>query len=216
MKQDKIKVALIGPTGKAGRYLLQQLISEGHSVRVLIRDPKRFDVKHSAIDKIVIGDVSQSECIESLIDGCKAVVSALGLGVPPGQPTIFSLATKNIIKAMHHAAISRYIVITGLNVDTHTDNKGPMTKSATEWMYTNYPKSTRDRQLEYELLLESNLDWTLVRLPLIEETVIRNKIRVSISDCPGDRISATSLAVFLTEQLSSTAYIKQSPFIANA
>ena len=215
MKQGKIKVALIGGTGKAGRYLLQQLISEGYSIRVLIRDQERFDLKHSAIDKIVIGDVSQSECIESLIDGCKAVISTLGLGVPPSEPTIFSLATKNIIKAMNEAAIRRYILITGLNVDTRADKKGPVTKSATEWMYANYPKSTGDKQLEYELLLKSDLDWTLVRLPLIEDTVIKNEIRVSISDCPGDRISSTSLAVFLTEQLNSTAYIKQSPFIAN-
>jgi putative NADH-flavin reductase len=216
MKQGKIKVALIGGTGKAGRYLLQQLISEGYSIRVLIRDQERFAIKHSAIDKIVVGDVSQSECIESIIDGCKAVISTLGLGIPPSPPTIFSLATNNIIKAMNLAAISRYILITGLNVDTAADKKGPVTKLATEWMYTNYPKSTGDKQLEYELLLESNLDWTLVRLPLIEETKIKNEIKVSISDCPGDRISATSLAVFLTEQLNSTAYIKQSPFIANA
>ena len=215
MKQGKIKVALIGATGKAGKYLLQQLISEGYSVRVLIRDQERFQITHSAIDKIVVGDVSQSECIESLIDGCTAVVSALGLGFPPSQPTIFSLATKNIIKAMSQAAIRRYILITGLNVDTRADKKGPVTKSATEWMYTNYPKTTRDKQREYELLLESDLDWTLVRLPLIQETKIINKIKVSTSDCPGASISATSLAVFVTEQLNSTAYIKRSPFIAD-
>ncbi|HEU5145937.1 MAG TPA: NAD(P)H-binding protein [Chryseosolibacter sp.] len=216
MKQGKIKVALIGGTGKAGRYLVKQLISEGYSIRVLVRNQERLDIKHSAIDKIVLGDVSQPECIESLIHGCKAVISTLGLGDPPSQPTIFSLAAKNIIKAMNQAAISRYIVITGLNVDTRADKKGAVTKSATEWMYTNYPRSTRDKQLEYELLLESNLDWTLVRLPFIEETDIKKAISVSTSDCPGDRISATSLAVFLREQLNSTAYIKQSPFVSNA
>ena len=41
MKQGKIKVALIGGTGKAGRYLLQQLISEGYSIRVL-KNQKEF------------------------------------------------------------------------------------------------------------------------------------------------------------------------------
>ncbi len=215
MKQSKVKVALIGGTGKAGRYLLRELISEGYSIHLLLRNKERFQIKHSAIDKIVVGDVSQRECIESLIGGCKAVISTLGLGVPPSSPTIFSLATRNIISAMNQAAISRYILITGLNVDTPADKKGPATKSATEWMYANYPKSTSDRQLEYELLSESNLDWTMVRLPLIEETEIKSKIKVSITDCPGERISSASLAAFLTEQLNSTAYVRRSPFIAN-
>ena len=117
---------------------------------------------------------------------------------------------------MEKAGIRRYILITGLNVDTPSDKKGPITKYATEWMYKNYPKSTDDKQLEYRLLLKSNLDWTLVRLPLIEETDATNEIKVSISDCPGERISAKALAVFLADQLNSTTYIKQSPFIANA
>jgi hypothetical protein len=32
---------------------------------------------------------------------------------------------------------------------------------ATEWMYQNYPETTSDKQKEYQLLSESNLDWTL-------------------------------------------------------
>lgn len=216
MKHDKIKVALIGGTGKAGRYLLKQLISEDYSISVLIRNPEKFQISHPAIDKIIVGDVLQSGCIESLIEGCKAVISTLGLGLPPSEPTIFSRATSNIIKAMEKAAIRRYILVTGLNVDTPTDKKGPITKFATEWMYKNYPKSTDDKQLEYHLLSESNLDWTLVRLPLIEETDAQNEINVSISDCSGERISATSLAIFVARQLESTVYIKQAPFIANA
>jgi len=116
---------------------------------------------------------------------------------------------------MKECNIPRYILISGLNVDTHYDKKGPKTQWATDWMKTNYPKTTLDKQAEYEILLHSDVQWILVRLPLIEQTDERAKMLVSYEDCPGDKISATDLAYFLLEQLVDDSNIKMSPFIAN-
>ena len=82
-------------------------------------------------------------------------------------------------------------------------------------MKNTYPASTANKQLEYELLVNSKTDWTLVRLPLIEQTDEQRPIVVSEIDCAGNGISATSLAHFLIEQLSSETYVRKSPFIAN-
>ncbi|MEM1136662.1 MAG: NAD(P)H-binding protein [Bacteroidota bacterium] len=111
--------------------------------------------------------------------------------------------------------LKRYVVVTGLNVDTPYDRKGPKTQFSTDWMKKNYPEGTLDRQKEYKLLCESQLDWTLVRLPLIKETDNRTETLVSLEDCPGDTISATDLAYFLIEQLTDGTYIQKAPFIAN-
>lgn len=116
---------------------------------------------------------------------------------------------------MEALGIRRYIVTTGLNVDTPADKKGPKTKMATDWMYANYPETTADKQVEYQVLVESNVDWTLVRLPLIEQSEKRGKIAVSLEDCPSDKIMATDLAAFLVGQLFDTTYSRQPPFIAN-
>ncbi len=62
---------------------------------------------------------------------------------------------------------------------------------------------------------QSKIDWTLVRLPLIEQTASENEISSGLEDCPGDKISATDLARFLIEQLSDETFIKKSPFIAS-
>jgi putative NADH-flavin reductase len=216
MEPYKGKVALIGGTGKAGSYVLRELILKGYSVNVLVRNQQRLQFEHPLIEKIVVGDVSDLHIVRSLIHGCGAVVSTLGLGSPPSDPEIFNLATRNIMNAMGEFGISRYILITGLNVDTGKDKKGPATVGATQWMYANYPRSTKDRQLEYELLLKSTLDWTLVRLPLIDLTEIKSEVKISLLDCPGQNISSTSLAVFLVDQLQRTDNIRESPFIASA
>ena len=82
-------------------------------------------------------------------------------------------------------------------------------------MKTNYAQTTADKQKEWDVLSDSDVDWTLVRLPLIELTDTTNKIEVSLEDCPGEKISATDLANFLIGQLSEDSYYKKSPFIAN-
>lgn len=208
------KIAVIGGTGKSGKYLVKQLLEQGIQFKMLLRNPDNFKVKNPLIE-VIEGNVNDYESVRSLIDGCQAVISCLGLGVPPSETSIFSKATKNIVRAMNEFGLGRYIVIAGLNVDTPFDNKGVKTKSGTAWMYENYPLTTTDQQTAYQILLDSAIDWTLVRLPLIEQTDDRREINISIEDCPGDNISATDLAHFLIGQLTDDQYIQKSPFIAN-
>ena len=77
------------------------------------------------------------------------------------------------------------------------------------------PPTTADKQLEYDLLVKSSIDWTLVRLPLIELTDETKPLKISLEDCPGDGISATDLARFLIAQLSGSFYSHTAPFISN-
>jgi len=214
MEQIK-KIAVIGGTGKSGKYLVKQLLDQGIHIKVLVRNPERFQIQSSFVE-VIIGDVNNYKAIRALVDGSHAIISSLGLGIPPSEPTIFSQATKNIIRAMNEFNVSRYILLTGLNVDAPFDRKGLKTKAATDWMYANFPKSTADRQLEYQILSDSNIDWTLVRLPLIEQTDVSDKVKISLEDCPSDKISATDLAHFLIEQITDSTYIKKAPFISNS
>jgi putative NADH-flavin reductase len=213
MKQ-KIQIAIIGGTGKAGKYLVEQLIYQDFHIKMLVRNPEKFQIKSPFIE-VIYGDVKDYETVFTLVEGCHAVMSTLGLGQPPSETSIFSKSTINVIRSMHECNVKRYIVITGLNVDTPFDQKSLQTQMATDWMYANYPKSTTDKQLEYSILSESKIDWTLVRLPLIELTSTRRELKVSLEDCVGDKISATDLAHFLIEQLTDNTFIKKSPFIAN-
>ena len=83
-------------------------------------------------------------------------------------------------------------------------------------MKTHYPDTTADKQEEYALLAGSQARWTLVRLPRIELTNERSELSISLEDCPGEMVSAKSLAHFLVEQLTSDQYVGQAPFVANA
>lgn len=208
------KIAIIGGTGKSGQYLVKEALNQGYTIKVLIRNPEHFTIQHPLLE-VIQGDVTDYATLLQLTAECDAVISALGLGIPNSIFTVFSEATTNILRAMESHSIQRYIVITGLNVDTPMDNKGSKTQWGTNYMKENFPKTTSDKQLEYQLLNDSTANWTLVRLPLIVQTDERNAITHNLQDCPGDAISATSLAVFLLQQLQETTFIRQAPFIAN-
>lgn len=214
MEKD-IKIAIIGGTGKSGSYLVKLLMNEGFHLKLLLRDPDKF-TRNSSLIEIIKGSVADYEDVKTVTSGCQSVISMLGMGQPPSAPDIFSRSTSNILRAMDENSIQRYIVITGLNVDAPSDNKSSNIKAATDWMYKNYPLSTLDKQKEYNLLRVSNIDWTLVRLPMIELTDSRGPVLVNSEDCPGDKISATDLAFFLKDQLFEDTYIKMAPFLANA
>ncbi|HSZ32677.1 MAG TPA: NAD(P)H-binding protein [Puia sp.] len=211
--QTNYKTAILGGTGKSGSFLTRHLLKLQMPVKMLHRNPESLTIQ-SPFLVIVKGDARDPRAVRSLIKDCEFVISTLGQ--PKGEASIFSDATRNVISAMKLFQIKRYIVTTGLNVDSPLDNKSENTAAATEWMKINYPKTTADKQTEWEILNASDLDWTLVRLPLIELTENKHEISISLNDCTGDKISATSLANFLAEQLEDKTYYRQAPFISNA
>lgn len=213
MKSNK-KIAVIGGTGKAGKFLVKELVKAGYQIKMLVRNPDRSPAINPLIE-VVIGNVLIQSVVSELLENCEAVISTLGWGVPPSKNTICSEGTSNVLQAMKAHGIKRFVLVSGINVDLVGDKKGPSAQAATAWMYANYPNSTADKQLEYELLNRSEVDWTLVRLPLIIMDEENKPIKVSLEDCPGDQISATSLADFLVSQLRESRYFWQAPFIAN-
>lgn len=211
---NNIKIAVIGGTGKSGRYLVKHLIQKGYPFKALVRNPQHFTETHP-LAEVIVGNVTNADAVYELLQGCSAVISMLGMGLPPGDPTQFATATHNILNAMKAHTIRRYIVTTGLNVNTPFDSKGPETADATAWMHQNFPASSQSKQEEYELLAASNADWTMLRLPLIELTDELKPISTSLTDCPGSHISAAGLADFAVKQLYDETYFRQAPFIAD-
>ncbi len=206
------KIAVIGGTGKAGKYIVQELLNRGYRLKLLLRFPEKFQLNHSSVEPIK-GDVRDPFAVVSVMQECDAIVSAIGQ--PRNEESIFSQATRNIVEAMGIYNLRRYISLTGLNVDTPSDNKNEKVKMATDWMRANYPKTTADKQVEYEFLTNSDIDWTLVRLPMIELTNARREVKVSLENCPGEVVSATDLAHFVADQLTDNSLHAKAPFLAS-
>jgi len=205
------KVAVLGGGGRTGKYLVNQLLESGFSVKLLLRNPDNFTIQNSKIE-IIKGDAIDDESISLLLRDCQAVISTVGQR--PGEPMVASQSTKNVLMAMNEYGIQRYVLLAGLNIDTPFDKKSAKTIMSTDWMKANFPEIQKDRQFTYDLLYDSEVDWTQVRVPLIIFSDDSNEISINLEDCLGDKITALDISKFLVKEMVESNYVRQSPFIS--
>ena len=205
------KVAVLGGGGRTGNYLVNQLLKEGFSVKLLLRHPENFSIQNNQIE-IIKGDALDLESIKSLLKDCQAVLSTIGQR--KDEPLVASAATKNILQVMNDYGIQRYVLLAGLNIETPFDKKSTKTQMATDWMKTNFPIIQEDRQKAYDFLVESKIEWTQVRVPFIEFTDVSSEISISVEDCLGDKISAFDIATFMIQEMATSKFSRKSPFIS--
>lgn len=205
------KVAVLGGGGRTGKFLVNQLLKQGFSIKLLLRNPESFTIQSSQIE-IIQGDALDLNSIKLLLKDCQAILSTIGQR--KDEPLVASLATSNILKVMKDYGIERYVLLAGLNIDTPFDKKSPKTSMATDWMKTNFPLIQEDRQKAYTFLVESNVNWTQVRVPFIEFTDESTEIAISLEDCLGDKISANDIANFMITEMLESKYSRKSPFIS--
>jgi putative NADH-flavin reductase len=211
MQQYK-KIAVIGGTGKAGKYLIDQLISQGYSIKALARNPDKLTQTNPLIEKMQ-GDARNYESVYALLQGCDAVISTIGPSRK--EPDTCSIATGHVIKAMQALNIKRTIELAGLAINTPSDRKGFLTNLVVTILKLIVPAIIADRQKGFRLLYQSDLDWTLVRSSMIELTESKRTIKTSLADSPGRKVSSTDLSLFLVSQLSDKQFIRKAPFIAS-
>lgn len=205
------KTAVLGGGGRTGTYIVNQLLKQGFSIKLLLRNLESFSIQNDQIE-IIKGDALDLEAVQLLLQDCKAVISTVGHR--KDEPLVAGLATKNILEVMNRYEIDRYILLAGLNIDTPFDKKGTKTQMASDWMKTNFPLIQEDRQKAYKLLEESTVSWTQVRVPFIEFTNSSSEIAISLEDCLGDKINAHDIAKFMIREMQESKYSRKSPFIS--
>ncbi len=205
-------VAVIGATGKAGKYLVNKLLQDGYLVKALMRDAQNYQPAHPSLH-VIQGNIQNIPDVKTLLSGCAAIISTLGQA--KDEPLTASLAVSNIIAVMSEFHIKRYIFVCGLNIDVPGDQKSEANKAKSDWMRKNFAEVVADKQKAYDIVAASNIDWTMVRLPMIVQTDEKGVLAVNLQDCPGEHINACDLADFLIAQIADTCYIKKSPFVAS-
>jgi len=114
-----MKVFLTGGTGFVGRNMLRRLLKEGHSVRALVRDPKKAPELEKMGVELVAGDVIAGAGVEQGVQGCDAVIHLVGIIVEKGTNTferVHHLGTKNVVESAQRAGVRRFIHMSALGV----------------------------------------------------------------------------------------------------
>lgn len=207
-------IALLGGTGFAGGYILREALARGYSVRVLSRSPDKLAYLGARIS-VIEGDARDPRALAKLLQSADAVISAIG---PPraggdSRSGLNSAVTQAMIPAMRAAGLSRYIVISGAGVVLPGDQRDFLGWWMRQLVRLRYPGILEDRQSEYALLARSDLDWTLLRCPLLEAGEARAAPEVSLRTPGGFYLRAGELANFALDQLDERRYSRTGPFL---
>ena len=106
------EVLLIGATGFVGSAILNELLSRGHKVTAVVRDPAKLEGKAGVT--AVKEDVANVDAIAALARGKDAVISAYNPGWT--NPDIATLITENyprILNAAKQSGVERLLIVGG-------------------------------------------------------------------------------------------------------
>ncbi len=209
-------VALLGGSGMVGGYLLREALARGYAVRALARTPASLDAYASRIT-IVPGDARDPDAVATLLRGSDLVISALGPVKSDGEAalTINTTATGNVLQAMRDAGISRYTVVSGAGVVMPGDRRDLLGWWIRALARVGLSDALRDKQAEYGLLAASDVDWMLVRCPLIDDQEFLRVPLVSTQTPPAFRVRAGEVARFILSQDESLQFVREGPFLGS-
>lgn len=107
-----MKIALIGATGFVGSAVLTELLSRGHDVTALARNPAKVTPQDKL--KVVTADVLDSQQVAQAVKGHDAVISAFNPGwQEPALYDLFLKGSQAIRAGVKQAGVKRLLIVGG-------------------------------------------------------------------------------------------------------
>lgn len=214
-----MRVAVFGATGGIGSQIVRFALQKNYRVHAYVRNPDKMD-KTLVLDerlKVFVGQVDDYEAIKAAMDGCDAVVSALGISMKPGQEDTSSIeAHQNIIAIMRELGIRRLVDWSTPSVKSREDVTSYITTLPGVMAGIFLPKAKKTLLAVSKLVKNSGLDWTLVRFMAPKDTPYTGKVRVSFGKTRLKfAISRADIAAFMVEQIESAEYLHRMPIIGS-
>lgn len=199
------RVIVFGATGGTGRLLVEQALARGYAVTAFSRNPGKLELEHPALTKVA-GDVLDPASVEAAVAGHDAVVVTLGMPLLD-RSGLRAKGTANVVRAMEAVGVERLICLSIMGLGESWDNL--------PWLYKRFmipvllARPTADHRDQEQLILASELDWTIVRPPNMTDKPGTGEIRHGFGGGEGPvgmYIPRADVAAFMLDQLDGDDY----------
>lgn len=208
-----MKLTIFGATGRTGRQLITQALEASHEVTAFVRDSSKLGVTHSRL-RVKQSDIYEAKAVESAIAGQDAVLSALG-PVRGGPKDVMGAAARNIVAGMKSTGVRRLVTLTGAGVAQPGDEPKLFNRFMSLMLNTFARDVLTDSAEHAQIVRGSDLDWTIVRVPMLTDGPRTGQYRVGMVGIDdGPRISRADVAAFMLKQLELGAKPQTSPVIS--
>ena len=204
-----MKIVIFGANGATGRILTKQAVDAGHAVTAVTRHPETFPFHHERL-QVMAGNVYDLASVERAVAGQDAVLSTLGVPFTRQPITIYSQGIAHIMQAMSHSGVRRLACISSSATGTDHDTGAGFIfdKILQPIVMSTIGKTTYADMAKMEaLVMDSQLDWVIVRPSGLFETPVVTDYQVAETHIRAQFTSRTDLADFMLKQATHDQYL---------
>ncbi len=210
-----MKIALLGSTGFVEKVLLEKALEKGYQVKTLVRNPEKLGMYKERVE-FIQGDVFQTDKLEETVRGTDVVFST----VPPEgntkEPEKYAKVMEDVVAVLERHAITRFIHIGGAAHDGGVNEHWTLGRRFLRvFLNLVWKPGLVAKQLEWEVLKKSHIDWTLVRPPRITKGEPTGNLLADEKNLARIQVNVEDLANFMLKQTTSETWIKKAPLVAS-
>lgn len=211
MKNTLPQVTVFGANGRIGRLVVDALQAQGYAVIAAVHGTHEF-IESDAL-RVVKADIYDKASVMQAVQGSQVVMSTLGSWGTKRQD-VLTVGMTHIIAGMQQHSIKRIVSLTGAESRAPGDKLGIIHRLMHTALGVMAPKILRDGEAHITLLSQSQLDWTVVRSPIMKdgETVGRGELSAS-RPYPWQFISRRYVVRAMVQCATDDLWLKQAPFI---
>ena len=205
-----MKILVLGATGGTGRLIVRDAAAKGHSVVALVRSKASGDLQGACL---VEGDARDEATLARAMDGCDAVVSALGTGMGRRKVDLLTVATRALVPAMTRKGVRRLVCVSALGVGDSRGHGGFVFDRLFQPLLLG--QAYKDKERQEAAIRASALDWVVVRPARLTDDPARGSVRAftDLAGVHGGKIARADVAQFVVEQLTIDTYLRRTPVI---
>jgi putative NADH-flavin reductase len=207
-----MNIAVIAANGRSGQAFVQKALAAGHTVRGGVLG-QNFLAPHPRL-ALMPCDATKKSDLGKLLAGQDAVVSFIGhvTGSPADVQTV---AMQNIVAVMRQLGMQRIVSLTGTGVRFPGDAITLVDRLLNLAVRIVDPQRVRDGQQHVEVLKNSNLEWTIIRV-LKLQNVAPKPFTLREHGPTKWYVGREEVAAAVLEVLEQHSFICKAPIISKA
>lgn len=204
-----MKIAVIAASGRSGQAFVEAALSAGHYINAGIRSRNNL-TPHPNL-RIIQCDATNENQLKDLMNGQDAVASFIG-HVKGSDKSVQTDAIEKTVKVMDNIGLKRLVSLTGTGVRFEGDKITLLDRFLNLSISIIDPSRVKDGKDHVEVLKNSDLDWTVIRVLKLQNTQTR-AFKLLLRGPTKPYVNRQEVAQAFLQVLEQNSFVKQAPII---
>ena len=205
-----MKIAVIAANGRTGQEFIKEALMAGHTINAGVHN--HTSLKASPVLNVMKCDARDIGQVKDLIDGADAVASFIGHN-RNSDPEVQTKAIAVLEKAMADCGMKRVISLTGTGIRFPGDKISLIDRILNLSISIIDPKRIKDGKTHVELLKNSQLDWTIIRVLKLQNIKPRD-FKLTPNGPTKIVVGRSEVALAALQVLENKSFIGKAPIIS--